>query len=60
MARQTRGRGRSRRGRELPRAADPSTLEPRRGRKTVEQLINKAETTYRVGMNAGIYKILED
>jgi len=60
MARPTCGRGRGRRGRELPCATDSGTSEPRRGRKPLERLINEAATVYRVGMIAGIRKILED
>jgi len=60
MARPTRGRGRGRRGRELPHAADLGTSDPRHGRKLIERLINETATTYRVGMDAGIWKILED
>lgn len=60
MARPARGRGQGRRGRELPKAADPSTSELRHGRKLVERLISEAATAYRVGTDAGICKILED
>lgn len=54
MARPTHGRGRGRRGRELPRAADLGTSDPKGGRKPVKRLINEATTTYRVGMDAGM------
>jgi len=60
MARLARGRGRGRRGRELPRAGDRGSSDPRRGRKLVERLINEAATTYKVRTDAAIRKILED
>lgn len=60
MARSARGRGRGKRGREPAWANGLSTSEPRRGRRLVEHLINKAAATYREGTDVGICKLLEE